>query len=80
MFLALIVVTELWVHTYLQICYVVYIKYAQLYACQLYFNKVTVRVVKKPTQFMFNKHKIDINFLIVLFLDFLKCYFITKQY
>lgn len=47
LFLALIVLMESWVCTYLQICHVVYIKYVQLFAYQLYFNKVTDRVVKK---------------------------------
>lgn len=38
--MALTVVVDLWVHTYSETYQVVYIKYVQLFPCQLYLNKM----------------------------------------
>ena len=39
-FLALIIVMVSWVYTYLQTHQIIYIKYAYLFVCQSYLNKV----------------------------------------
>lgn len=44
MFMAQIVVMVSWAYTYLQIYQVIHIKYAQLFECQSYLNKMVLKV------------------------------------
>ena len=48
MSVALMVVLVLWVYIYPQTHRVLYIKYAQLFMCQSYFNKVVKRKKRSP--------------------------------